>query len=84
MAKILEFNETNGTKFCVDGDHLTRLRLLAEDGVKIDDSVRNLSYQALDLFLKSLYILDSRRRPWTSFESLAKGQFVPNTPHYLC
>ena len=35
----MEFNEKNSTKLCISGDQLTRIRLLNEQGVKIDEEI---------------------------------------------
>jgi len=39
MTKLMEFNEKNSTKLCISGDQLTRIRLLNEQGVKIDEEI---------------------------------------------
>ena len=41
MNKLLEFNLKNEDKFKISDDHLTTLRLLNEEGVKLDAEVRH-------------------------------------------
>ena len=42
MNKLLEFNLKNEDKFKISDDHLTTLRLLNEEGVKLDAEVRHI------------------------------------------
>ena len=46
MDKVLQFNQTSGHKFQITDDHLTRLRLLNEPGVKLDHEVIALSWRS--------------------------------------
>ena len=42
MNKLLEFNLKNEDKFKISDDHLTTLRLLNEEGIKLDAEVRHI------------------------------------------
>ena len=39
MSRLLEFNAKNANLHCITDENLTTLRLLSEDGVKIDEEV---------------------------------------------
>ena len=39
MSKLMDFNEKNASKFAIKDDHLTTLRLLNEEGVKVEEEV---------------------------------------------
>jgi len=47
MAKLMDFNEKNQGKFNISGDNLTQIRLLNENGVKIDNAILDLLSEIL-------------------------------------
>lgn len=47
MAKLMDFNEKNQDKFNISGDNLTQIRLLNENGVKIDNDILDLLSEIL-------------------------------------
>jgi hypothetical protein len=53
MTKLLEFNDKNSSKFAITDDHLTRLRLLNEPGVKLDREVS----MTLESFLSTNFLM---------------------------